>query len=493
MNTIRGLVRRRPQPAAIEPNTDVDVRPALNVARGQLEVLLRDLPQTRPQLVQGDAVAYWRLLRGDDPEAFVALRARLRELCGAQAIVALDAALGVGQPLDAVEAFLRRFVVYPSDHARVAHALWIAHTHLMDAWHSTPRIAFLSPEPSSGKSRALEVTELLVPRPVSSVNVTPAYLFRKVGAKEGRPTVLYDEVDTIFGPRAKDANEEIRGLLNAGHRRHATAGRCVTVGRTITTEELSAYCAVALAGLGDLPDTILTRSVIVRMRRRAPDEAIEPYRQREHGEQARPLLERLEAWAASVAASIGDARPAMPERVVDRAADVWEPLLAIADAAGAEWPVRARKAAAALVEQSQQSTPSLGVRLLADLREAFGNRDAMPTDEIIKALCGLEEAPWGDLKGKPIDPRGLAQRLKQYGIRSRSLRVGSLVLRGYARGDLLDAWRRYLGPSPKESATSATPIATERVVAPVAHVAAPVGEGRTATIEAEATTQEGEL
>src|SRR5262245_17444756 len=96
----------------------------------------------------------------------------------------------------------------------------------MDAWDSTPRLAFLSAEKSSGKTRALEITELLVPRPILSVNFTPAYLFRKVANEEGAPTILHNEIDTVFGPKAKD-NEEIRGLLNAGHRKGAVAGRCV--------------------------------------------------------------------------------------------------------------------------------------------------------------------------------------------------------------------------------------------------------------------------
>ncbi len=79
--------------------------------------------------------------------------------------------------LDAIEGFLRRFIAYPSDDACIAHALWIAHTHTMDEWESTPRLAFLSPEPASGKTRALEITETLVPNPVEAVNVTPAYFF----------------------------------------------------------------------------------------------------------------------------------------------------------------------------------------------------------------------------------------------------------------------------------------------------------------------------
>jgi hypothetical protein len=127
--------------------------------------------------------------------------------------------------LNQVHAFLKRFVSYPSEHASVAHTLWIVHAHLMEVWESTPRIAFLSPEPGSGKTRALEVTELLVPNSVEAVNVTPAYIFRKIG-EETPPTILHDEIDTVFGAKAKN-NEELRALLNAGHRRGAVVGRCV--------------------------------------------------------------------------------------------------------------------------------------------------------------------------------------------------------------------------------------------------------------------------
>src|SRR5262245_55195791 len=91
-----------------------------------------------------------------------------------------------------IESFIAKFVVYPSEHARVAHVLWLAHTHLMSVWDSTPRIAFLSPEPASGKSRALEVSELLVPRPMQAVNMTSSALFRSVGSEDGLPTILFD-------------------------------------------------------------------------------------------------------------------------------------------------------------------------------------------------------------------------------------------------------------------------------------------------------------
>jgi hypothetical protein len=312
----------------------------------------------------------------------------------------------------------------------------------------------LSPEPASGKSRALETSELLVPNPVEAINVTPAYLFRKVGSPDGRPTILFDEIDTVFGPKAGE-HEEIRGLLNAGHRRGAVAGRCVVRGKIVETEEIPAYCAVALAGLGNLPDTILSRAVVVRMRRRAPNEQIDPFRRRLCVVEGETLRAQLAEWAASAIGDVINAWPEMPEQIKDRDADVWEALLAVADVARGDWPVRAREAAVALVAQSKQSTPSLGLRLLADLRTIFVG-DAMPTVAVLKALHELPEAPWSDLKGKPITDRWLASNLSKYEVKSHSVRVGDAVPKGYRRADLHDVWARYL-PSPEISATSATP------------------------------------
>jgi Protein of unknown function (DUF3631) len=356
-----------------------------------------------------------------------------------------------------VEKFLGRFVVYPSEHAKVAHVLWVAHTHLMDKWDSTPRIAFLSPEPASGKTRALEVSELLVPGPVQAVNVSPAYLFRKVG-QQGGCTILFDEIDTVFGPKAKE-NEEVRGLLNAGHRRGAVAGRCFTRGSEVFTEEIPAYCAVALAGLGWLPDTILSRSVLIRMCRRKPGEYAEPFRRRKELNAGHQLGGRLALWAHHVRPTIVD-WPEMPAGVEDRDADVWEALLAVADAAGGEWPKRAREAAIALIKEAHDVEPSLGVRLLADIKTAFGDADHMTTEAILRALHAMAEAPWNDLKGKPLNDRGLAQRLRQYGIKSQNIRVGPNpqdVRKGYTRQSFHDAWLSYPIPSSDDrSATSAT-------------------------------------
>ncbi|WP_335941671.1 DUF3631 domain-containing protein [Streptomyces sp. PTD5-9] len=366
--------------------------------------------------------------------------------------------------LDEVEAFHRRFNAFPTEAAYVAVALWDAHTHLLDCFDSTPRMAFLSPEPGSGKTRALEVISTLVPHPMHAVNASPAALFRAVADTTGRPTILFDEIDTVFGPKAKD-NEDLRGLLNAGHRRSGVSYRCVGDGGAQTVVAFPSYCAVAMGGLGSLPDTILARSVIIRMRRRARTETVEPFRARIHEPQGHALRDRLAAWAAQVRDQVEGAWPEMPDGITDRPADVWEPLLAVADAAGGDWPRRARAACVDLVTAvAEDDRASLGVKLLTDLRDhVFPGTDTLSTVEMLHMLNAMEESPWGDLDGQPLTARALSKMLKEYvtaknkPISPRALRIGGQVVKGYHRDDLTDAWNRYCPAPPETSVTSVTP------------------------------------
>src|SRR5262249_20869089 len=219
-----------------------------------------------------------------------------------------------------------------------------------------------------------------------------------------------------------------------------------------------AYCAVSLAGLGDLPDTILSRSIVVRMRRRAPGEVVEAYRRRVHGPAGHKLRDSLANWADTIQERVTNAWPAMPDGINDRDADIWEPLLAIADVAGGQWPELSRVAAVTLVTQGRQSTPSLGIRLLSDLRSVFGTASVLPTTTILKALHELDESPWAELSGKPLNDRGLATRLRRYDIKPKVVRIGEQTHRGYAREDLHDAWTRYLGSPPYGNETCVTDV-----------------------------------
>ncbi|WP_328729032.1 DUF3631 domain-containing protein [Streptomyces jietaisiensis] len=365
--------------------------------------------------------------------------------------------------LNEVEAFHRRFNVFPTEAAFVAVTLWDAHAHLLDCFDSTPRIAFLSPEPGSGKTRALEIVETLVPHPMTAVNASAAALFRSVSAGTGKPTILFDEIDTVFGPKAGD-NEELRGFLNAGHRRTGVTYRCIGDGGQQTVQAFPSYCAVAVAGLGSLPDTIMSRAVVIRMRRRARNETVESFRARIHEAEGHKLRDLLATWAEQARPSIMGAWPDMPDGVTDRPADVWEPLLAVADAAGGDWPERARKACVTLVTASKANDKgSLGVRLLTDLRDhVMVGIDRLPTVAILDRLNALDDAPWADLQGKPLDNRRLSRMLAEYmtadnePITSRNIKTAGSVLKGYHAADLWDAWQRYC-PPPPESPLPALP------------------------------------
>jgi hypothetical protein len=235
-------------------------------------------------------------------------------------------------------------------------------------------------------------------------------------------------------------------MLSAGHRRGAVSGRCIPGSKPVETEELPAFCPVALAGLGNVPDTIMTRCVVVRMRRRAPKEQIEPFRHRHHAAEGHALRDQLARWLAAIAQRFESVFPDMPAGIEDRAADVWEPLLAIADAAGGEWPARARTAAVTLVTQAAHHPLTLGLRLLADIRACFTTvgADSMHGELLLQHLHELDESPWGELRGKPLDQRGLASMLAKYEIKPKNIRRDNRVVRGYAREDMYDAWARYL-------------------------------------------------
>lgn len=367
--------------------------------------------------------------------------------------------------LDKVSAFLSRFVAFPSPLYAAACALWVVHTHALDAFESTPRLAIISAEKQSGKTRLLEVLELLVVNSMHAVNISVAALFRQIGSS--RPVLLADEADTYLGLRVAKEHEELRGLVNAGHRRGAVAYRCVGEPSKMQVQAFPAFCAVALAGIGDLPDTIIDRSIVLPARRRAPHEHVEQFRYRRVRPVGEGLRDRIAVWAEAHMQFLEDSEPEMPDGIVDRAADVWEPLLAIADAAGGEWPARARETARELNRKRAAADVSLGVLLLTDIRRIFSDLDGekISTEDLIERLSKLEESPWGDLRGKPIDARGIARRLRPFDVRPKQIRLSDTETRkGYERSDFVDTWTRYLAPLGKGE-TSETAV-TEQVQGP---------------------------
>ena len=233
--------------------------------------------------------------------------------------------------------------------------------------------------------------------------------------------------------------------------------------------EFPVFAPVALAGLaGKIPKTILDRAVVFHMRHRAADEHIDEFRERDAAVGAAPLTERLAGWAAANFDALAAGRPKMPDGVRDRPAEVWEALIAVADVAGGNWPQRARDACKHSVLDTDDEEPSLGIRLLRDLRELFndGGVDAMFSVDIITALTADEESEWCDLWGKPLDQRRLAKELRRYGVRSRTVRSRGATSRGYhTDGDdgLAQAWRHYPDSTSKRHGRHSQHIAAQDV------------------------------
>jgi hypothetical protein len=350
--------------------------------------------------------------------------------------------------LDAVHAALVRYVVFPSPQAADAVTLWIAATHAQDAFEHAPRLAAVSPEKRCGKSRLMDVAEALCHKSFVTINISSAALARTV-TRENPPTLFVDEADTIFGPKASDSHEDLRGIVNSGHQRGRQYTRYDAAHREI--EHWPTFALAMLASIGDLPDTIMDRAVVIRMRRRAQGETVAPYRTRRDRPALRTLHDQLCDWAELHLEMLTDVEPVMP--VEDRAADTWEPLVAMADLAGGEWPQRARRACVALVaaENATDVETSIGARLLSDIRDVFANWTVsfISSADLVNALRKTDDGPWHDLD---LSVQGLSKRLRPYDIRP--VRNTAGAMRGYRLRDFADAFARYLTVT---GATNLTP------------------------------------
>ncbi|WP_405785561.1 MULTISPECIES: DUF3631 domain-containing protein [unclassified Streptomyces] len=345
---------------------------------------------------------------------------------------------------------IARYVVMPSSEALDAVTLWIAATHLQPAWQHAPRLAVVGPAKRCGKSRLLDVLHDTVHDPFITVNSTPAAIFRSI--TEQPPTLLVDEADTIFGSvKVAEKNEEMRGLLNSGHQRNRPTTR--VVGPEHRPTKFATFAMAALAGIGDLPDTIMDRAVVVRMRRRGPGESVRAFRTRYDTPVLHGLRDRLAGWLVPLTDTAAAMEPVMP--VEDRAADTWEPLVVVADLAGGGWPQRARHACRVMTahEEGNDQETGLKTRILADIRTVFaglGDPEALSTQSLLSALNADPEGPWREYGTSGLTPRGLQLLLKDYGISSANRRFpGDTQRRGFTRNQFTDAWTRYC-PRPEK-------------------------------------------
>jgi putative DNA primase/helicase len=239
----------------------------------------------------------------------------------------------------------------------------------------------------------------------------------------------------------------LRGILNSGHT-PSTATIIRIVGDNHEPRCFSTWCPKVIALIGNLPETLEDRSIIVPMRRKAKHEKVTRMRLNRLGKELDPLRRQAARWAKDNLDGLGDAEPGAPEELHDRAADNWEPLLAIADLCGGTWPEVARRAAVLLSGSTDEADTSRSIQLLVDLRDLFEREgvDRLASEQIVHALAAMEERPWAEWRrGKPLSKSQLAGLLKPFGVRPKSIRLqDGATPRGYVLEDLADAFSRYL-------------------------------------------------
>jgi hypothetical protein len=232
----------------------------------------------------------------------------------------------------------------------------------------------------------------------------------------------------------------------------------------VTPKDFRVFCPKVLAGIGNLPPTVSGRSLPITLGRKLPTEKVDylDHDDFEINAKAAELRQRLADWIEKRAASFKQS-PDFPETLTDRQKDGARILLAIADAAGGDWPSQARAVLCEIYGTRPADEASIGIQLLADLRLICEDEqlEKMTTTDMLEKLSRVETSPWAEWsRGKPITAVGLSRLLKPFGIYPKNIRMATAVQKGYERSQFEDAWRRYLPKTPPDTVFPPVPAAT---------------------------------
>jgi hypothetical protein len=335
--------------------------------------------------------------------------------------------------LDLVLFLLEKHIaVTPAE--RMGIALWILHSWVFDRFTITPRLALLSPVRGCGKTTLLALIELLVADPHRTDDISPAAIYHHLGHKPGA-TLLIDEADNA----GLLDNRMLRAVFNSGHRK----GGGVTRFKDGWPKGFPTFCPLAIAAIGFLPLPLMHRSVPINMQRKAPDE-IHIERLDENAPDWLASREQIRKWAATC---VLEQDPDIP--LINRAADNWRVLLAIADNLG--HGEEARAAARELTANRPDEDP--GVILLGDILAVFSRRriDRIASADLVAELIAVNDfwTDWRDERpGRKLTQGDLACLLRPFRIKSKSIwpverTPTSRSRKGYMQDQFEAAWRSY--------------------------------------------------
>jgi len=374
-----------------------------------------------------------------------------------------------GESLESCRAWIQRYAVVSDDQAIIM-AAWLLHTYAPEAAETTPYIHITAPEKACGKSRLMDTLEALAANPRLSGGMTAAALVRCID--QMNPTIFLDEMDAQMNGD-KEYAEAIRGILNIGFKKGGRFAKCD--GKNHDLREFNAYCPKCFAGIGKLPDTVSDRSIIIEMRRKLPDESVEPFRQKAVKVAAKTIKASLEAWAQlGASAALEHIQPEPLVELKDRQNDIAEPLLCIALLAGNGWPSRLSAALLKVFKTASGEDGSNGVTLLGDIRAIFDERRADRIMSKVLAAClgEMEGRAWAEWShGKPMTANNLARQLKKYGLGPEKIRFSGETQQGYYRAAFQEAWNRYCprSASELEQTEQTAPALTESTIGKPEH------------------------
>lgn len=358
----------------------------------------------------------------------------------------------IGKP----EGFIRRFCILPGA-AYLPLALWTVATHVSAAFGAFPYIALTSPLKRCGKTRVLEVLELLCAKPLRITSASPASIFRLM---KDSPTLLLDEVEPLRNANPSESTQVILSILNAGHRRGATVTRCEALGKDWEPVHFPVYGPKAFAAIGRLPDALTDRCICIPMQRKPASQTVARFLFARTPAEAEPLRNTIAAWAELRLDAVRESYESMSDLdfLEDREADLWMPLFAVCAVAAPDRIDELKRCARLLcgAKAANDAEDSQALKLLADVRRVWPDGEPhVLTAVLLDALKRIPDSPWGE-PGRELTPRGLATMLRPFGPEPRQVRVNSGTAKGYLRATFEQTFSIYLPSIQIESETSET-------------------------------------
>jgi len=351
--------------------------------------------------------------------------------------------------LDECVDYIRKYVYCQPEQADAV-ALYLAWTYAFNHFDVLPYLVVTSPTKRCGKTTLLRLILHVANRPLPAVNIRAAGIFRVVDSF--RPTLIIDEADMFL-----ESNPELIGVINSGWTRDtAFVIRCDS-----ETGEPRMFCTFSprvIAAIGRLKDTVEDRAIIITMERRPKEVELARVRKQTKAE-GEEIARKYLAWVMDHQVElreVAETEPELPDSLDDRQYENWRPLTVLADLAGGDWPERARRGALwTSGAKDEVATQDIGIRLLADIREVFGDDETLTSTVLISRLAEIEEAPWATYSnGKPISPHKVASLLKRFGVKPIKREKANC----YRKSDFSRVWGLYLQD---QSSRSSSPVVSD--------------------------------